>query len=102
MEKRQRPGYNRPEVLTMKIRKTLRRMLRMCPGAWIIFIGSVKLTALVLLCAFVLLLGWSGSMAEGGYELYMTAVSLYETGQGLLLIGALFSVLIEDVQSGSR
>ena len=102
MEKRQRPGYNRPEVLHMKLRKTVRRMLAMCPDAWYIFICSIKLTAFVLLCAFVLLLGWGGRMAEGGYRLYMTAMSLYETGQALLLIGALFSVLIEDAHSSRR
>ena len=86
----------------MKTKKTIRRMLAMCPDAWYIFITSVKLTAFVLLCAFVLLLGWNGSMAEDGYRLYMTAMSLYETGQALLLIGVLFSVLIEDAQTGRR
>ena len=86
----------------MKTKKTIRRMLAMCPDAWYIFITSVKLTAFVLLCAFTLLLGWNGSMAQGGYRLYMTAMSLYETGQALLLIGALFSALIEDAQSGRR
>ena len=100
MEKRERPGYNHPEVLSMKLRKTVRRMLDMCPDAWYIFICSIKLTAFLLLCAFVLLLGWEGRMAEGGYRLYMTAMSLYETGQALLLIGAVFSVCIEDAQSG--
>ena len=86
----------------MKTKKTIRRMLAMCPDAWYIFITSVKLTAFVLLCSFVLLLGWNGSMAEGGYRLDMTALSLYGTCQALLLIGALFSVLIEDAQSGRR
>ncbi|MCR5577086.1 MAG: hypothetical protein K6F56_08770 [Oscillospiraceae bacterium] len=86
----------------MKLRKTVRRMLAMCPGAWYIFISSIKLTAFVLLCAVVLLLGWGGRMAEGGYRLYMTAMTLYETGQALLLVGALFSALIEDAQSGRR
>ena len=73
----------------------------MCPAAWYIFITSVKLTAFVLLCAFVLLLGWGGSMAEG-YREYMTAMSLYEIGQALLLIGVLFSVCIEDIQTSRR
>ena len=82
----------------MKLRKTVQRMLDMCPDAWYIFITSVKLTAFVLVCAFVLLLGWDGSMAEG-YRQYMTAMSLYEIGEALLLVGVLFSVLIEDVQS---
>lgn len=81
----------------MKLRKTIRRMLSMCPDAWYIFITSVKLTAFVLICAFVLLLGWDGNMAEG-YCQYMTAISLYEIGQALLLIGVIFSVCIEDIQ----
>ena len=40
-------------------------------------------------------------MAEG-YTQYMTAMSLYEIGQALLLIGAIFSVCIEDVQTSRR
>ena len=82
----------------MKLKKTLQRMLAMCPDAWYIFITSVKLTAFILLCAFLLLLSWGGSMAEG-YTQYMTAMSLYEIGQALLLIGVIFSVCIEDVQT---
>lgn len=85
----------------MKLRKTIARMLTMCPGAWYIFMTSVKLTAFVLVCAFVLLLGWGGSMAEG-YTQYMTAMSLYEIGQALLLIGAIFSVCIEDAYMQRR
>lgn len=81
----------------MKLRKTVRRMLGMCPDAWYIFISSVKLTAFLLLCAFSLLLVWNGSMANG-YRQYMTAMSLYEIGQAVLLIGALFSALVEDTQ----
>jgi len=82
----------------LKLKKTIRRMLTMCPDAWYIFITSVKLTAFVLICAFVLLIGWDGSMSEG-YRQYMTAMSLYEIGQALLLIGVIFSVCIEDVQT---
>ena len=85
----------------MKLRKTVHRMLAMCPDAWYIFITSIKLTAFVLLCSFVLLLGWSGSMAEG-YTQYMTAMSLYEIGQALLLIGVILSVCIEDIQMSRR
>ena len=46
----------------------------------------------------MLLLGWGGSMMDG-YREYMTAMSLYEIGQALLLVGVLFSVLIEDIQT---
>lgn len=69
-------------------------MLCMCPDAWYIFIRSIQLTAFLLLSSFVLLLE-----CEGRHELYMTAMSLYETGQALILIGSLFSVFIEDIQS---
>ena len=89
------PGYNGAEVFCMKLRMTLRRMLRMCPEAWYIFISSVRLTAFLVLCAFVLLLAWNGSMRHG-YRQYMTAMSLYEIGQALLLVGVLFSAIIED------
>jgi hypothetical protein len=85
----------------MKLKMTVRRMLAMCPEAWYIFMASVKLTAFLLLCAFVLLLDWGGSMLEG-YAQYMTALSLYEIGQALLLIGAVFSVCIEDVYISRR
>ena len=85
----------------MKLKMTVRRMLAMCPGAWYIFMASVKLTAFILMCAFVLLLDWGGSMLEG-YTQYMTAVSLYEIGQALLLIGAVFSVCIEDAYISRR
>ena len=83
----------------MRIRKTVRRMLRMCPDAWYIWINAIRLTAFVLFCAFLLLMDWNGSMALG-YRQYMTAMALYETGQSLLLIGAIFSVCIEDAQRG--
>ncbi len=82
----------------MKLRKTVRFMLRMCPDAWYIFISSVKLTAFLLLCAFLLLLDWDGCMMFG-YRQYMTAMSLYEIGQAVLLVGALFSALVEDAQA---
>lgn len=85
----------------MKLKATLSRMLRMCPAAWRIWMASVRLTALVLLGAFVLLLGWGGSMWFGS-RLYWTAMALYETGQSLLLVGALLSVCIEDVYTSRR
>ena len=50
---------------------------------------------MLLLCAFMLLVEWNGSMNEN-YELYVLANGLNETAQAILLIGVLFSVLIED------
>lgn len=87
--------------MNVKLKETILRMLAMCPDAWYIFMCSVKLTAAVLFGAFLLLLSCSGSMAES-YTRYMTAMSLYEIGQALLLIGVIFSVCIEDVQTSRR
>ena len=78
----------------MTIKKIIKRMLNMCPDAWYIFIRSIQLTAFMLLCAFALLLECSGR-----HDLYMTAFSLYETGQIIILMGALCSVIIEDFQN---
>jgi len=80
------------------IAKIIARMLRMSGDAWYIFIRSIQLTAFILLCAFILLLGCEGMLMERHGQ-YMTAICLFETGQALLLIGSLFSVLIEDIQS---
>ena len=82
----------------MLVYKVIARMLNMSGDAWYIFIRSIQLTAFILLCAFALLLGCEGMLLER-HEQYMTAICLFETGQALLLIGALFSVLIEDAQS---
>lgn len=82
----------------MKLVRILDRMLKMCPEAWYIFIRSIQLCVFLLLCTFMLLLEWDGSMMEG-YKLFMTASALNETCQALLLIAVLGSVMIEDAQS---
>ena len=48
----------------MKLTAILRRMLSMCPEAWYIFRRGLQLSAFLMLCAFVLLLEWNGSMLE--------------------------------------
>ena len=70
----------------------------MCPDAWYIFIRTMQLCVVLLFCSFMLLLEWNESMLDN-YALYMTARSLNETSQALLLIAVLFSVFIEDAQS---
>lgn len=82
----------------MKLRKTVARMLSMKPDAWYIFIRSIQLCCLLLLCAFALLLEYNGDML-GKYPLYMTAQSLNETAQGILLIAVILSVCIEELLS---
>lgn len=80
----------------MKLRPIVRRMLRMCPAAWYIFIRSVQLSAFLLLCAFVLLMECDGGIYDH-YRLYMSAVALSEITQAILLIAVIASVCIEDV-----
>ena len=101
MRRRSTPAIMRARVLKMRMNQIIRRMLKMCPDAWYIFLSAVRLTAFLLLCAFVLLLDWGGSMATG-YTSYMTAMALYETGEAVLLVGVLFSAIIEDVQTDKR
>ena len=82
------------------LKKTLRRMLSMCPAAWYIFIRTLQLVSLLMLCAFALLLKAQG--AEDGYTLRMTAAALNEISQALLLIAVIFSVCLEDVFTRSK
>lgn len=80
------------------LKKIYKRMIVMKPEAWYIFLNAVKLSCLLCLCAFALLNEFSGSMIES-YRLYMTAISLIETSQAVLLIGVIGSVCIEAAQS---
>ena len=82
----------------MKLKATIQRMLQMCPEAWYITIRSLQLCCVLLFGAFLLLLEWNGDML-GKYALYMTAQSLNESAQAILLIAMLFSVIVEDFQN---
>jgi hypothetical protein len=63
------------------IRNAIRRMSRMCDEAWYIFMGTLKLSCAMLVCAFMLL-----ASPDCGYEKTMLASALAETPQGLLMI----------------
>ncbi len=80
------------------LRKILTRMLHMCPLAWYVSIRCLQLCCFLLLCAGLLLAAWNGHMLHH-YDWYMTALALNETAQAVLLIGILFPVIIEDLQS---
>lgn len=82
----------------MKLRKTIERMLCMKPDPWYIFLRSIQLCCVLLLCAFALLVEYNGDML-GKYPLYSTAQSLNETAQGILLVAVLLSVCMEELQS---
>lgn len=74
------------------------RMISMKPEAWYIFINSVKLSCLLCLCTLAFLIKWNGNMMDN-YTLYMTAISLIETSQAILLLGVIGSVCVEAAQS---
>ena len=73
------------------IKKAIRRMSLMCDEAWYIWMGTLKLSCAMLLCAFLLLL-----TPRCGYEEIMLAAALAETPQGLLLIAFIASALLEE------
>lgn len=73
------------------MRKILRRMSMMCDEAWYIFIGTLKLSCVMLFCAFMLL-----SDNDPSYGNMMLASALYETPQGLMFVSLLLSVFIEE------
>ena len=82
----------------MKLRKTIRRMLAMKNDPWFLFLRSLQLCCVLLLCAFALLLEYNGDQI-GKYPLYMTAQSLNESAQGILLVAIILSVCMEELQS---
>ena len=73
------------------IRKAIGRMSRMCDEAWYIFMGTLKLSCAMLLCAFMLL-----ASPNCSYETTMLASALAETPQGLLMIALIASALLEE------
>ena len=75
----------------MKLKKIFARMGSMSEPAWYIFKSSLLLSLTLLGCGLLLTLGT--------HEHLRTAVAIYETVEAVLLIGTLFSVIVEDQQS---
>ena len=76
-------------VINMK--KSFIHMSRMCDEAWVIFMGTLKLSCAMLFCAWLLLIS-----PRCGYEETMLSAALSETPQGLLLIALIASALIDE------
>lgn len=73
------------------IRKAIKNMSCMCDEAWYIFMGTLKLSCAMLLCAFMLLVS-----PDCGYYESMLSAALAETPQGLLLVALIASALLEE------
>lgn len=80
----------------MKIKLVVKRMLRMCPDAWYIFMRTLQLSCLLLFLSLVSLIGYENT---GSYELFNMAAALYELPQSLLIISMIGSICIEELQS---
>ena len=79
----------------MKLRAVVRRMLAMSEPAWTIFSRSLQISCMLLFCSFLLLLNAGSPVQE--HARYITALALYETPQGVLLLGLILSVCLEDL-----
>lgn len=75
----------------MKFKQILMRMGRMSEPAWYIFKNCMLLSLTLLSCGLLLTLG--------AHEQIRTAEAIFETVEAVLLIGILFSVIVEDQQS---
>lgn len=85
------------EVIHLKtIRNVIERMLRMKELSWHVFLRCLQLCVFLLFCSWMLFLDCAGDY-PGHFEQYIQAVSLYETGQIVLLIGAILPVCLEDL-----
>lgn len=73
------------------LKKSLLGMTQMCKESWCLFMGTIKLSCVMLFCAFLLLIG-----PDRTYDHVKLAASLAETPQGLLLIAILSSALIDE------
>lgn len=80
----------------MKIKLVVKRMLRMCPDAWYIFMRTLQLSCLLLFLSLVSLVGYKNT---GSHELFNMAAALYELPQSLLIISMIGSICIEELQS---
>lgn len=80
----------------MKIKLVVKRMLRMCPDAWYIFMRTLQLSCLLLFLSLVSLIGYENT---GSRELFNMAAALYELPQSLLIISMIGSICIEELQS---
>ena len=49
----------------MKTPAPVRRMLRMCPAAWRIFLRCLQMSCFLLVCAALLLIAWDGDYIKG-------------------------------------
>lgn len=78
-----------------KLKKIPARMLQMQAQAWWIWMRSLTLSWVLLLCAAALL-GFGQPFAAANYHTYLAAQTLIRLSQLTLLLGTLGSVCAED------
>ena len=86
-------------VMSMKVfKRIISRALHMCDTAYIVFKYSVVLSC-ALLAGSLLTLIAAGAPVIQDFNLYNTAVELLRLPSGVLLIGIIASVCIEDMKA---
>ena len=80
-------------------KKIISRMLSMCPAAWYIFSGGIRLCVILLIGSIVVLA--NAELYPDFHCALKLAAALNETAQSVLLISVLFSVLTEDAATSS-
>lgn len=65
----------------------------MCDMAWYIFLRCLQLCAFVLLCSFAML---AQNELSPSYDMYMTAMALFELAPAFILFAGIASVCIEE------
>lgn len=76
------------------LHRILLRMTMMCRESWILLIDTLKLSCVMLFCAFILLLDPAST-----YDGVKLASALAETPQGLLLIAVIAAALLDERQN---
>lgn len=96
LEQHSASEYTFSEVLYMKYRATLSRILRMSPRAWEFLIRSLQMSSLLLLCAVFLLISYQEN--PGAYSLYIQSGAFQEYAQLALLLGGIIPLCLEDLR----
>jgi hypothetical protein len=95
LAKKKKPHYTNHEVIPMKVRAVIARMLAMRPEAWYIFIRSLQLSCFLHVCAAMLLIAWDGDSLRG-FRFYRQAQTLSEYAQLALLAAVIVPPCVEE------
>ena len=80
----------------MKTPAPVRRMLRMCPAAWRIFLRCLQMSSFLLVCAALLLIAWDGDYIHS-FRFFQLSATLQQMAQLALLGAVILPPCVEDL-----